>query len=543
MVDERDERSGSEGFGGDERLPEASLESRGGFSLIWLIPIVAALIGAWIAWRTYAESGPEVSISFITAEGLEAGKTEVKFKDLTVGLVQSITLAEDLSHVIVTAELTPGSKHYLTDQTQFWIVRPQISAGRATGLGTLLSGAYVGMDPALEGTPQLEFTGLESPPVITSSDRGTVFTLRSQTLGSAQINSPVYFRKISVGAVVSYEMSEDGNSVDTLVFIEAPHDKRVTSSTRFWDASGIDLTVDAEGLRLDTVSVVSLLIGGIAFDSPDGEVGDPVSEDTVFSLYPNRRASKQMAYTVKRRYLLHFSGSVQGLVPGSPVVFRGIHFGEVVDIRLQLNWEEAEVLIPVVIEIEPERFEWIDMESAAIGPQERLEHLVENGFRAQLGRGNILTGQLQVEFDFHENAPAAEVVYGGRYPELPTAPTPLEDIAVNVANIVKKVEKMPLDEIGVALRDSLAELRITLQHVSRLSAGFDKDVMPSLAATLANLESTTESVDKLMAAGAPIPIELQRAIEEIGRAAHSARLLTDYLERHPEALIRGKSNE
>lgn len=317
----------------------------------------------------------------------------------------------------------------------------------------------------------------------------------------------------------------------------------MTSSTRFWDASGIDLTVDAEGLRLDTVSVVSMLIGGIAFDSPRGEVGEPVSRGTVFGLYANRRAAKEKHYGVKRRYLLHFSGSVQGLVPGSPVVFRGIRFGEVIDIRLQFDWEEAAVQIPVVIEIEPERFEWIGGEAVDIETERRLDHLIENGFRAQLGRGNILTGQLQVEFDFHENAPAAVVKYGGTYPELPTAPTPLEDIAVNVASIVKKMEKMPLDEIGITLRDSLAELRTTLQHVSRLSAGFDKDVMPSLAATLANLESTTQSVDKLMATGSPIPIELQRAIGEIGRAAQSARLLTDYLERHPEALIRGKSNE
>lgn len=526
----------------DDRLPEAALRVRTGFSLIWLIPIVAALIGAWIAWRTYAESGPEVSITFKTAEGLEAGKTEVKFKDLTVGLVESITLAKDLSHVIVTAELAPGSKRYLTDQTRFWIVRPQISAGRATGLGTLLSGAYVGMDPAMEGKSQRKFTGLENQPVITSSDRGTVFTLRSKMLGSSQIDSPVYFRRIPVGAVVSYEMSEDGNSVDTRVFIEAPHDKRVTSKTRFWNAGGLDLTIDAEGMRLNTVSVVSLLIGGIAFDTPDGEIGEPVFKDTIFDLYPNRRESRKKTYGVKRRYLLHFPGSVQGLVVGSPVVFRGIHFGEVIDVGLQLDWQKAEVLIPVVIEIEPERFEWIDRDHITIAPEKRIQHLVENGFRAQLGRGNILTGQLQVEFDFHDNALPADVKFTGLYPELPTAPTPLEDIAVSVASIVKSVEKMPLEEIGATLRDSLAELRTTLQHVSRLSAGFDENVMPSLAATLANLESTTQSIDGLMSAGAPIPIELQRAIEEIGRAAQSARLLTDYLERHPEALIRGKSN-
>jgi paraquat-inducible protein B len=544
MADEQGGTRGSEGYDGDDRLPEATLETGGsGFSLIWLIPIVAALIGCWIAWRAYAESGPEVTITFITAEGLEAGKTQIKFKDLTVGVVKTIDFAKDLSHVIVTAELSPPTKGYLTDETKFWIVRPQISAGRASGLGTLLSGAFIGMDPAFEGEPQRKFTGLEVKPVITSGDKGTVFTLRSSSLGSAGIDTPVYFRKVSVGSVVSYEMSEDGNTIDTRVFIEAPHDKRVTSVTRFWDASGLDLTVDAEGLRLDTVSLVSLLIGGVAFDSPPYEEGEPAFEDSVFTLYPNRQEAIQRHYDVKRRYLLHFTGSVQGLTIGSPVVFRGIHFGKVVDIRLQFDWVDAEVLIPVLVELEPERFEWVGDEGVTPDERRPIDHLVENGFRAQLGRGNILTGGLQVEFDFHKDAPPAEVLLGGLYPELPTAPTPLQDIAVNVATIVRNVEKMPLDEIGFILRDSLAELRTTLQHISSLSAGFDKDVLPSLAATLSNLESTTQNVDKLMAAGSPIPLELQRAIEEIGRAAQSARLLTDYLERHPEALIQGKSNE
>ncbi len=519
-------------------VPQAVLSDGRGISLVWLIPLVAIVIGGWIAFRAISEQGPMVTIEFKSAEGLEP-KTKVAYKDLQVGQVKAITLAEDLSHVIVSAELVPGAENYLTENTRFWVLRPQVSAGRITGLSTLLSGAYLAIDPVREGEPQDHFVGLETPPVVTTSEAGRVFSLRSTELGSIDVGAPVYYRQIQVGEVASFEMDPSGQFITTQVFIRHPHDARIKSNTRFWNASGIDLTIDAQGIRVRAASLISMLIGGIEFDAPDPtDPGVEVDEDTEFVLFKSQRDSEQPIYTIRTRYLLHFPHSVQGLVPGSPVVFRGIRIGRVVEVKLELDASNYEIRVPVVIEIEPQRIEISS--SDGFDAQGRIERLVANGLRAQLGRGNLLTGGLQVEFDVHPEAVPDRILLGGRYPELPTIPAPLEEITATVSSVLAKIERMPLDEIGDNLRGSLAELREVLREANVLASGFNENVMPSLAGTLERLDTTVGSLDRMLGEDAPLPIELRKALEDVGHAARSVRVLADYLEQHPEALIRGK---
>jgi paraquat-inducible protein B len=530
------EESGGSG-GVPEGIPRAAARSAStaSFSLVWFIPLVAVVIGGWIAWQAISEQGPEITIAFKSASGLEAGKTKVSYKDLQVGSVKAIELAPDLTHVTVTAELSPNAADYLTENTRFWVVRPQVSAGRVTGLGTLLSGAYIAMDPVREGAFQDEFVGLETPPVVTTSEEGSVFTLRSRELGSVDVGAPVYYRQLQVGEVASFVMDESGGHITTKVFVRAPHDNRVRSNTRFWNASGLDVTLDAEGIRVETTSIVSMLIGGLAFDTPDADdPGTEVGDEHAFTLFSSRRDSEQPVYTVKRRYLLYFDNSVQGLVPGSPVVFRGIRIGRVIDVKLELDSNTYGVRVPVVIQIEPERIAIADndvvSDAQALG---RIERLVANGMRARLGSSNLLTGAQQVEIDMYPDLESATVVLGGRYPELPTIPAPLDEITASISGVVAKIDRLPLEQIGRELAASLTELRQVL-------AGFNEDVMPSLSGTLANLDSTVGHLDNMLAEDAPLPLELRRAVEDVGEAARSVRVLTDYLEQHPESLIRGK---
>lgn len=529
----------SDAPGSAPHVPRAVMSDGTGISLVWLIPLVAIVIGGWIAFRAISEQGPMVTIEFKSAEGLEAGQTKVAYKDLQVGQVQTITLSDDLSHVLVSAELVPGAENYLTENTRFWVVRPQVTAGRITGLSTLLSGAYLAIDPVLDGEPQDRFVGLETPPVVTTSEEGRVFTLRSTALGSLDVGAPVYYRQVQVGEVAAFEMDPDGQSITSQVFIRKPHDTRVTSNTRFWNASGIELTINAEGVRVQATSVVSMLIGGIAFDTPDPmDPGVEADEETEFILFPSQRDSEQPVYTVRQRYLLHFPHSVQGLAPGSPVVFRGIRIGRVVEVKLELDATTYEIRVPVVIEVEPQRIEISDF--AQQDPQGRVERLVANGLRAQLGRGNLLTGGMQVDFDVHTDSAPARIVLGGRYPELPTLPAPLEEITASLTGLVAKIERLPLDQIGSDLQASLAGLRGVLRETETLAAGFNNEVMPSLAGTLERLDTTMSSLDSMLSEDAPLPIELRKALQDVGDAARSIRVLADYLEQHPEALIRGK---
>ena len=278
-------------------LAEAIIDERRRLSLVWLVPLVAIAAAAWLGYRTYTQQGPLVTVSFQTAEGLEAGTTKVRFKDVDIGRVEAIELSEDLSTVRVHARLSHTVAGFLTDGTRFWVVRPRFSGGQISGLNTLVGGAYIAADLTQNGDSRWEFKGLESPPLVTAADLGSTFTLRADSLGSLSIGSPVSYRDIEVGRVVSYEIIEP-NGVEIKVFINAPHQKKVLRNTRFWNASGVGLTLDANGLRIDTESMAALLLGGIAFGNPVGESrAQPAESDLVFKLFANHEESTKPGVT------------------------------------------------------------------------------------------------------------------------------------------------------------------------------------------------------------------------------------------------------
>lgn len=501
-------------------------------SAIWAIPLVAVLIGAFLVYRTFTERGPTVTISFKSAEGLEAGKTKVRYKDLEVGLVDSITLAEDLSHVIVTASFAKGAERYLTETTRFWVVRAQVSAGRVTGLGTLFSGAYIGIDPSMEGKPRRSFTGLEVQPVVTTGEPGTLYTLQSETGGSFEVGAPVYFRKVQVGEVASSELSASGEDVTVQIFVRTPHDARVRTNTRFWNASGLDVTLSAEGIQLDSDSITSMLIGGISFDIPEGqEPGDAPPPGHVFPLYPNRTEAFAQHYHLKRRYILHFLESVEGLSDGAPVRFRGIQLGTVVDVRLELDPKTMASQIRVLVDIEPERV--IPTEQVADDPAAGLKRLLEQGMRARLKTGNLLTGQKEIELVILEDAPPVQLTRVGGYLEIPTVPTPLEALTSNVTRIVSRIQSLPLEDIGDNLDRSLRSLAASLENTEKVTERLDSEVLPALTAV-------ADDASQLLSPTSTVSTELRQLLIELREAARSIRLMADYLEQHPEALIRGK---
>jgi paraquat-inducible protein B len=505
----------------DDAIPQAVATTRSGFSIVWLIPLVAAVIGAWVAWQAYSERGPTITIVFDTADGIVAGKTKVKFKDVEVGQVAAVELEDDIEHVLVTVEMTKGAERYLTDKTRFWVVRAQISAGSVTGLSTLLGGAYIGMDPVEKGKYTKHFTGLETVPVVTTDQPGLHFVLKAERRGSLDIGAPIYYRQIKVGEVVSYELAEDGGSVDFKAFVDAPHHLHVTENTRFWNASGLDVSLTAEGINVDTESLVSLLIGGIAFEVPEySRLGRPATDNSVFKLYDSHENALVKEVSIKRRYLLYFDGSVRGLSKGAPVEFKGIQLGKVIDIDIEFDAETEAFKIPVLVETEPERLAPLSLLQSEEESLAQMERMVGRGLRAQLKTGNLLTGQLYVDLDFYPDAEPASVEKSGRYPVMPTIPTSIEEITKSVITVLEKLEKFPLGAIGKDLTRTLGTL--------------DK--------TIVEAEATLGTIKHMFAADAPLSQEMQRTLVELAEAARTLRVLTDYLDRHPEALIRGKAN-
>lgn len=503
---------------------DAVVEVRRRPSIVWLIPVVALLAGGWVGYRAVTERGPEITISFREAEGLEAGKTTIRYKDVEVGVVETIVLAPDLSDVVCTARMAKGMSKHLTEETRFWVTKARVAGGRVSGLGTLLSGAYIGMEPGHGGKEQRSFQGLEVAPVVTADMPGRHFVLHSDRAGLAAVGTPVFYRKVEVGQVVASALDPSGEFVTVRIFVEKPYDARVHTDTRFWDASGIDVSLGADGLQVHTESVVSILIGGIAFESPAGAEAVPAAADTVFPLYENYEATRRPVYTRHIYWLLHFHESVRGLSPGTAVEFRGIPIGRVADVKLEFDPAANRFRIPVLVEIEPERIAKVDLTGDA--RRAALDRMVRAGMRAQLKTGSLLTGQLLIALDMHPNAPPAEIDWSGPYPELPTIPTPLEEITASLTQLAERLGKVPVDEIAT-------ELRATLALVNR-------DMMPRLGATIAQAERTLASADTMVSADSPVSQELRRALVELAQAARSVGLAAEQLQRQPQSLIFGK---
>ncbi|KAA6186989.1 MCE family protein [Thiohalocapsa marina] len=542
-------------------LPEAQVVRRDRLSLVWLLPILAVLVGAWLVYQTLAERGPRVTIEFAAAAGLQAGKTKVRYKDVDIGTVTAIEVSGDLSKVIVTAELVHGAEKFLTDQTRFWVARPRVTASRVSGLETLLSGAYVALDPVPGDRGRRHFIGLTDPPVITTDEPGTHFSLRSNSLGSLNLGSPVYHRQIQVGQVVEYALDDDGSAVTIDIFVASPYDRLIYANTRFWNASGVDLKLSADGVSIDTQSLISVLIGGVAFDTPETleHKGTAAGPDQFFPLYANRDAAHERVYLDKEHYLLVFGGSVRGLSIGAPVLLRGIRIGQVLDIRLTFEQERLDFVIPVLIEVEPERIGLPDGTERPLGKAPAaLERLVQSGLRAQLKTGNLLTGQLYVELDFHQDAPPARLQERDGFRELPTLPTPLEAAATKLNRILTRVDAFPLEQIGDdlsatmagvrevvesdALRNALADLEAALAEIRGVSEQLDNQLAPELGRTLQALQQVLQHATALISPEAALSAEVLHTMRELSAAARSVRVMADYLERHPEALIQGKGD-
>ncbi|WP_143518184.1 PqiB family protein, partial [Pseudomonas syringae] len=261
-------------------------------SLIWLVPIVAAIIGISMALHDWMNIGPRITVSFLTAEGLEANKTQVKYKNVVIGMVTDISLSEDRTHVLANIELNTSAAPFTRVDSQFWVVRPRIGAHGVSGVDTLLSGAFIGADAGSAEETKSSFTGLETPPPVTFGEKGKRFTLHTDDLGSLDIGSPIYFRRIQVGQVVAYDLSKDGRGVDIQIFINAPNDQYITTDTRFWNASGVDITVGASGVKVNTQSLTSIISGGIAFREPNWSPDSkPADENAEFKIFDDQTAA------------------------------------------------------------------------------------------------------------------------------------------------------------------------------------------------------------------------------------------------------------
>ncbi|HET6807017.1 MAG TPA: MlaD family protein [Frateuria sp.] len=529
-----------------QELPEPVLRKhRFSLSLIWLVPVLAALVGLSLVVHAWLQAGPEITITFQTAEGLEAGKTPVKYKNVVIGKVTSLGLTDDREQVRVTVALNKSASSFATRGTRYWVVRPRIGLGGVSGVDTLLSGAFIGTDVGDSKEEKYEFKGLEMPPAVLHGAPGKSFVLHTDDLGSLDTGSPVYYRRIQVGRVVSYTLDKDGKGVSLRIFVDGPNDRYVTHDTRFWNASGVDVSLGANGLKLNTQSLATVIAGGVAFGEPRGpHDSTPAAEDADFALFGDQATALSPPDGPPRYIRMRFNQALRGLAVDAPVEFLGINIGKVVSINLDYEARGERFPLTVGAVIYPQRLgHAYDKLAAQAGMKDgRVDlgrmfgPLVARGLRAQARTGNLLTGQLYIALDFVPKAAKAGFDMGATPIELPTAPGSFDKLQEQLADIVTKVQKIPFDSIGRNLDHTLADLDHTLRQVN---AG----VLPELRGTLKGAQRTLGSADNALSADSPLQQNLGSTLEQLQRMARSLRALTDYLGVHPEALIRGRPDD
>jgi len=503
-------------------------------SIVWIVPIVAAVIGTWVAVTRILSEGPKITIVFRTAEGLEAGKTTIHYNGVDVGTLTTLRLSEDHQRVIATAQMTPKTQDFLVDDTRFWVVSARISGANVTGLGTLISGSYIGMEIGQSAEPKREFVALDTPPVVTGDVVGRFFTLTTPDLGSLDSGTPIYFRRLQVGQVASYELDPLGQFLNVKIFVHAPYDQYVTANTRFWNASGIDMSLSANGLTIQTQSLMSILVGGVAFETSATDPLMPAAEaNTVFQLFSNRSDAFKLPARNPQTFRLVFKESVRGLTAGAPVEFRGIQIGEVAEVSAQVDAKTFDFSAPVTVRLDAER---LGVKLVDRGPGESMDtirralidNMVGHGARAQLRTGNLLTGALFVAFDFFPDSPPATIDWSEKPVQLPTIPGQLEAVESSVVSIIKKLNEVPYKGISDDLQKAIVELNRTLV---------------SARSTLDSGRGTLDNANRLIEPNSVLGEQLGSTLQEVSSAARSVRVLADYLERHPESLIRGKPGE
>jgi len=525
------------------------------WNIVWVVPVVALLLGGWLLFRNFTAQGPVASVVFDTADGVSAGKTEVRCRSVKVGVVKDVKLAEDLKSVIANLEFGPDSEGLLRQGTRFWVVKPRLSATEFSGVGTLITGAYIELDPGPpEGERKTHFLGLETPPATNSGVPGLRLLLNAEDAGSLIIGAPVYFRGFEVGQVEARELDKAGLKVAYQVFIRNEYSKLVTENTKFWNTSGIDISAGAEGFKLRTPSFQAMVSGGVSFGvAPSREPGPAAKDGTVFTLYQDEDAAEGSTFNPTLKFLLLFDQTVRGLSKKAPVEFRGITIGRVADISFDLLPVAGDPRIPVLIEIDPllmlpkEAGHPVDPDSAVV------KDAVNKGLRAALKTGSLITGALFVDLDYYVEAAPAELGKAGEFTTIPTVPSGLAQLEAKLTAILDKVQALPIDatmkDIAAAAQEAkitIADARTTLKEIEATAAAARKTLEnPDFRSLPEDIRKSLEELQKSVASVGPdgaVQGDLLRTLDELRASLRSLKSVTTTIDEKPNSLLFGRES-
>ncbi len=538
----------------EPKLQPPRLRTAQRWNAVWLVPMVAVFVAAWMIWQHIGGNGPVASVSFETAEGILAGKTEVRCRSVRVGYVKSVDLSDDLNSVTVRLQMDPETRHLLRDGSRFWVVRPRVSGTDISGLGTLLTGAYIELDPGTGESGLLDFHGLEAPPATSISIPGLRLRLNAEQAASLAVGSPIYYRGFEIGQIEGKSLDSDGRRVVYNAFIGEEYRGLIRRNTRFWNTSGLDVTAGVDGFKVRTPSFQAMLSGGVSCAVPGGlDPGELAGDGASFKLFSGETEAMNTPFEPNLRMLLLFDHSVRGLTPGAPVEFRGMPIGRVADISFEYLEGGGDMRVPVLVEIDT-RLLLVDREGrGADGDEGYLREAVSGGLRASLKTANLITSALYVELDYYPEAEEAGIARIGAYPVMPTVSSGFAQIEARLAAILDRIEGLPVEDLVGEFTNAAEETAATVAQA--------RDVFGEIEATAAALRATLEkpgfqelpddiartmeTFQKSIASIGPdgaVQGDLLRTLDEMRAALRSMTTLTNTLDEKPNSLIFGRES-
>lgn len=551
-------------------LPSVAVRKRRWPSPIWLLPLIALLIGLWLLYQNWYKTGPTIVVQFTNAEGIEPGKTEVRYKAVAVGKLKSLRVSDDLKYVDAEIILSRDMGKHLGSDARFWIVSPRITRSGISGLSTFFSGTYIGMSPGTNSDDQTYYMGEDRPPVIAPTEAGRRFYLLADSLGSIDIGAPIFYKQLQVGEVIDFKLLDKNAGVQLEVFIRDPYYELVRNNSRFWNASGAEFKFGANGATFRMESLTSLISGGIAFETPKAFDESPASPaQQTFVLYKNYDNTQEKQYAQRLYYVMHFQGNVRGLAVGNPVEFQGVPVGQVENIDIRLDKKSQQLKVPVLVSIQPQQFdESLTPNTADMA----MRQLVDRGLRAKLDTSSLLTGQKVITLTMEKSPKSADIVKIGGYSEFPTISAALDDLPAMAADVMSSLQETldgvkrivnsgKLDKTIDSANSMLKEVEKAVKEAQKVIKQVDQQTLPGVTKnlervtgnvdqvsqefnrSLQQLQGSLEQIDRLTARNSPTQYQLDEMMEEVTNAARSVRTLSETLERKPNSLLRGKPNE
>ena len=528
-------------------VAQAEISEMKSISKIWFIPIVAIFVALWMVYYQWSNEGPLITIEFNTAEGMQAGKTKIKSRNVDIGEVVDIELKDDSNGVLITARMSNSAEHLLVADSKFWVVSPQITHTGVSGLSTLISGVYIEIAPGKSEDEKSDFVALDDPPVTPVGTPGLHITLNSNDQFAYSKGDPIIYKGLTVGQFEDIYFNFDERVVYYNAFIKAPYHQLITNNTKFWDVSGLRIDLNADGLSVKTGNIETMLTNGVTFDVPKGmPFGEVITERSYFDIYANYEAADDQRYKESVNFVILVSETVRGLKVGAPVEYRGVHIGQVASTNLRVNNAPDKLIkedfkIPVLISIHPARVGLPDDATGASLMSEQNKYWIQRGLKAVLRTGSLITGSLFVDLQHFHQQPIDKISQFEGYDVIPTVTGQFSQITDKAERFIDNLNSLPLNDLSHNANQLLIEVSETAQELQQLSASVEQLVGDVTKDKLsAQLIQTLKGINKLtqdLSSGSKGYQDVRETLRTLTDTMQELKPLLNQLNSQPNSLI------